>query len=629
MVATGYALDDKVSLDGAVMSGNLNLQGSPHPLTIPAGAGSGKVGISDASGNFSWGSVPAAEIGLAPSGDATGATDTSSIQALLNLAVPGAVVALQPGTFYTDAPLVIPPQVTLAGSGAWHIDTSTSEILAASGFSGAAIILMYDQATGGYSIASNSQSIQKLILNGSNLTGSVDGIQSQGYVHGVVIQDVQIYKAPAHGIACVTNSSGVAYSWRGTRVSANTCGTHGFSLSITDCTWYDLEAIGCTQNGFNLSGSPANSHFDSCRAEYNSNGFALSGAWATGTGSGGVIFTGCSTDGNVQNGVSLAATGSVPVTFNGLMCRRDGANGTSGGGGYAGVKAAGHTLPTVINGLSVFPGIAQTGGANSPEYGIAITSSSANVTVADGAVIYAATTPWYDDGSNSAISRGANIMERTGSTSSYTTALYGLQASHTDVTFTNPSTGAVTDLIAVNGTWLPSDSGWLAWNLDPAVIGSGSTPSSGQVQASRINVRAAMTVTNVILFQAVAGTGLTTGNYAGLFTSSGTEVGVTADQTTAWGTGADVFKTMALASGPFSIIAGIYWVLWLTNFSGGTSPQWGRAQANNAGSSNPNAGAGSARWATGAGTQTVLPTGGFTPSSYFTTSATQYFAGLS
>jgi hypothetical protein len=425
--------------------------------------------------------------------DPTGSADsTAAINAALAAAPLGGVVLLPPGTYKTTAPLVIPPQVTLRGSGSWHIDASTCEILPSSSFSGAAIILMYDQTTGGYSVASNSQCMSDLILNGSNLTGSIDGIQSQGFVHGVVIQDVQIYKAPAHGIACVSNSSGIAYSWRGTRVAANTCGTHGFSLSITDCTWIDLEAIGCSQNGFNLAGSPCNTHFTNCRAEYNQNGFALSGAWGTGTGSGGVMFTGCSTDGNVDNGVYLTATGTVPVVFNGLMCRRDGANGTSGGGSYAGVKATGSTLPTQINGLSVFPGIALTNGANSPEYGVAFTSSSAAITVSN-AIIYAATTPWYDDGSNTNINRGPNVLEYTGTTSSASLATNGLQSSDKTLTFTEPGSAASTNLLSsylcapnqyAPGSQTPvsvSTTTLAAWDSGAICTNSFAAPPSGSV----------------------------------------------------------------------------------------------------------------------------------------------------
>src|ERR1700728_2852007 len=53
MVVTGYAQDDKVKTSGDVMTGTLELQGTP-PLTIPAGAEDGFVATSDDDGNVSW-----------------------------------------------------------------------------------------------------------------------------------------------------------------------------------------------------------------------------------------------------------------------------------------------------------------------------------------------------------------------------------------------------------------------------------------------------------------------------------------------------------------------------------------------------------------------------------------------
>lgn len=61
MAATGYGLDDKVSLSGDTMSGTLTLEGAP-PLNIPARAAPGYVATSDADGNVSWQPVTEAEL---------------------------------------------------------------------------------------------------------------------------------------------------------------------------------------------------------------------------------------------------------------------------------------------------------------------------------------------------------------------------------------------------------------------------------------------------------------------------------------------------------------------------------------------------------------------------------------
>ena len=362
---------------------------------------------------------------LIPSGDTTGATDTGAINGALAAAPLGGIVALQPGTWYTDLPLEIPPQVTLAGSHSSHIDATTVCIMPVAAFTGAAAILMVDQATGGYSVVSSQQQILNITVEGSNLTGSaIDGIQAQGYVHGVILQDVQIRDMPAHGIATVTNSSGNPYSWRGTRIAANTCGTHGFSVaSLTDSTWIDGEAIGCGQNGWNLSGAPSNSHFIGCRAEYSGashisgqgNGFNLSGAWGTGTGAGGCQFTNCSTDGNWGAGVAISATGDVPVVFNGLMLRRDGYG--DAGAYQSGLCLDAAGIPVTVGGLSVYPGIALVSYANSPVYGV-YCHGSVYFSLASG-WIHAATTA-ISTGSNTICRISPNIGTATGTTSSPT-----------------------------------------------------------------------------------------------------------------------------------------------------------------------------------------------------------------
>lgn len=174
MSATGWALDDKLKLSGGTLTGNLNLQGAPYPLTIPAGAASGYVWTTDAFGNGSWqassaslplanlgdtlyggtggaptklagnttairkflrelgtGSVsaapawdtiqagdlpaiPAAITGLAPSGDTSGAADTANIQGLLTLA---GHALLQPGLFWTGQSLLMSSNSALTGHG--------------------------------------------------------------------------------------------------------------------------------------------------------------------------------------------------------------------------------------------------------------------------------------------------------------------------------------------------------------------------------------------------------------------------------------------------------------------------------------------------------------------------------
>lgn len=128
----------------------------------------------------------------------------------------------------------------------------------------------------------------------------------------------------------------------------------------------------------------------------------------------------------------------------------------------------------------------------------------------------------------------------------------------------NAGSGGVPD----EPSWLPSDAGFLASTYDPAAATATFTMASGTVYLFRVNVRAALTCTNVISIIGTAGSGLTSGqNFAGLYTSTGTRVGITADQTTPWATAG--LQTMTLAGGPFALSAGFYWMAMLAV---GTTP---------------------------------------------------------
>ena len=181
---------------------------------------------------------------------------------------------------------------------------------------------------------------------------------------------------------------------------------------------------------------------------------------------------------------------------------------------------------------------------------------------------------------------------------------------------------------APQGLFLPSDAAFLAWNYDPADINATAyAPASGTIQVIRIPVRQALSVTNVCLYQQVAGSGLTAAqNLAGLYTSAGAQIGVTADQSGVWNSGTDVLKTMALASGPFAVSPPFAFLLVLA--VGTTPPTWGRKQSNWASASNANLSAAQSRWAAGAAGQTALPAS-FTPSTYLTAAAAQVWAALS
>lgn len=172
----------------------------------------------------------------------------------------------------------------------------------------------------------------------------------------------------------------------------------------------------------------------------------------------------------------------------------------------------------------------------------------------------------------------------------------------------------------------PSDFGLISWNYDPELAANQSSPTNNTVTLMRVNLRQAQPVTNVCVFIGTGGTGLTTSeNFAGLYTSAGSLVASTADQTAAWaGTG---LMSMALASGPYTVAAGFYWVAVLSNESAGAPPMLLRMSAPiSSAALNLGQGAALARAGT-AGTGTTLPPS-FTPSSITSTSIC-WWAGIS
>lgn len=196
--------------------------------------------------------------------------------------------------------------------------------------------------------------------------------------------------------------------------------------------------------------------------------------------------------------------------------------------------------------------------------------------------------------------------------------------------------GGAGELLGISGSlpaWVdpgipftPADTGILGWNYDVAAAAVGTAlATSGQIVLARINLRAAVSVTNVLYNITVVGNTLTSGqNFAGLYNSSGTLIGTSADQTTNWGSTTGLYTT-ALASGPFTAGPGFVWVAWL--FNGTTGPTISRsANLGPAASVNLGLTAATCRWGHTAGGQTSLAS--FTPSST-TLVQTGFWAGLS
>lgn len=344
-----------------------------------------------------------------------------AIQDALNTAPMGGIVYVPAGAFRTSQPLTIPPAVTLMGT---HSNLMSvvglvdppCYIKPLPSFTGDAVIKFLDQDLGGYSTISAEHRITRLMIDGDDLAVTADGIQAKGNIQNVRLEDVTIRKVSGNGIYTGLNAGFFPYSWRCHRVMIDNCGAHGVSVQVmTDITLVDCQAIGNASNGFEINNA-ANSQMIGCRAEWNgNNGYHITGDWATGTGSGGMLVGDCSTDRNGFNGLLIDATGNPPIQIENLHTRRDGRNGGTGGGGYAGLKVDGATVPVLVGMVTCFPGVDDNGTmTNSPQYGARF-EDSAYVSVASG-FLHAATAGWSDGGGNTVLRRSPNIGERTGTT---------------------------------------------------------------------------------------------------------------------------------------------------------------------------------------------------------------------
>jgi hypothetical protein len=170
----------------------------------------------------------------------------------------------------------------------------------------------------------------------------------------------------------------------------------------------------------------------------------------------------------------------------------------------------------------------------------------------------------------------------------------------------NADTFTVNGFPVLAGASQPSDQNLLSWSFDPALaVNGGVAFSTGIIHLIKVSLRFAATISNVVYNVTGAGSTLTSGqNFVGLYTTSGTRVALSADQTTTWGSSG--VKTTAFTA-PYSAAAGSYYIAFLTN--GTTGPALARATGTANAGAMFNAGltAASYRFATNSSALTALP----------------------
>jgi hypothetical protein len=402
---------------------------SGQALVISGGVpGWGAVGVAGGGTGSALGTGLSAWLNVVTgySADPTGAADstsawTSAITAARTLGVP----VYGPAGKYKTTSTIDYTGVTIIGDGSWPSpdQDSGTVFVPTSAVTGS---VLQNSCPNTAATQTAGGQLYGIGIDGTALTGAVPVIYAVGKVLHGVIEGVSVYGGSGNAIdvsSANSNASGTPYGWHVRRVKIDSPGGYGVSCGgHTDGIWSDVHVINPVQHCWYISGAPSNSRFIGCRGEWAQSGYYglyLTGAWNNGTGSGGCVFTAFSTDRNDQDGIHIDATGNEPVIFEGLMLRRDGRNGGSGGGSYAGLNLNGATIPVIIGSVSVFPGVDDTGsGTNSPQYGLSVTSTSYLEITAG--YIHGATNAVHQGSGNSVVNIGPNVFTASGTTGSPT-----------------------------------------------------------------------------------------------------------------------------------------------------------------------------------------------------------------
>lgn len=397
-------------------------------------------------------------------GDGT-TDDTAAIQAALNACPAGGVVYLPAKVHGTSSTLKVPPYVTLRGShGGGEAQSMSSPTPACikplAGFTGAAVIQVLDQQSGGYSTIASEVKIENITINGSALAGGsgIAGIQMKGQIQHITLRDVQVRQVPGNGFDTAYNLSAppgpqAPFCLHWERLSALWCGGTGFALNnSTDSVFTDCYALGCSSWGWYVAGCNG-ATWVACRAEWSgTDGFFLATNTAVQT------FIGCSTDRNNQHGFNIgSSTSTGTIVLSGCRMTRDGRSSTTSS--YAGLNVASTTRKIVADNLLVATGRDDDGvsGNLTPQYGVSVTNST-YVNVASGD-INGVSASWRNGGGNTTLLRGPMVTGSDGARIGTATLAAGT------VTVTNASVTASTKIILTRKSGTAANFGTLTYTV--------------------------------------------------------------------------------------------------------------------------------------------------------------------
>lgn len=198
---------------------------------------------------------------------------------------------------------------------------------------------------------------------------------------------------------------------------------------------------------------------------------------------------------------------------------------------------------------------------------------------------------------------------------------------------TGPSSGGVVDIMKRYQTDSPARHGYVEWNFDPISItnSSGAQMTSGTVHLTKVSAQTGGTVSTITTIIGSGTASLTSGqNFAGIYDSGGTRLGVTGDLTATWSiaAGSPQMATMTLTSSVTLQAGRDYFVAFLANGSAGTTTPFLSVGAGNTVTPSNSGLANAARRFATNGTGTSLPAS-LTLTSSSGTNAKAYWVALS
>jgi len=494
--------------------------------------------------------------------DPTGVADsTAAINGAITAANGAGLVYLPAGTYKLTSALSIGSGVTLAGDGpAATILNQTSTTANAITITGTTVL---------------NVSVRDLRLNGPN-SGSGAGIAAAANaganpVVQLVLRNLIVYQFGSHGLYLQNTIVSLLDNIQ----SVNNLGRGFYLFNGTSTTLLNCYAnYNTSERGFYLS-SLLYSSLLSCAADGNAIGYELyqcdnvglvnCGAEVTAAAGGldgsSYKINAC-TSTSLRGGRALqnAAAGAY-FTGSSVHCSLDGFTETVTGSPTASIKIDAGCSVSVANYVIVT--------------GVSYASGTVTILTNNGYSYF----PSIEVGTAAVLDSGFTSTG-AGSMGGSQINLLGNGALYTDAAA----------LGQMPGSPAPADIGLIAWSMDPMIaVGSYLPTAAGSVYGTALWVRSNVTVSKLVIQITVIGATLTANECWGLlYNSSGTLIGKTADQHTAWAATGNLAMTLTAVTS-LALTPGMYWGAVVA--SGTTLPTF-KATSSGTGSATANFGTG-------------------------------------